>query len=150
MARRGGFTIGRGKVALEFSGELTRAVEQVIRQYAPAVVASVEREMEQLTDQAEAQWPRGDDKDAPRARNKQQPYHSQDRFITGIRYVGDGAIEGYIDNDAVNVRGQRYWFYIKSGGISPLQTYVRKPLRGIAQKLAEELGEELRAMMRRA
>lgn len=150
MARRGGFTIGRGKVALEFSGELTRAVEEVIRNYAPNVVSAVEREMEQLTEQAEAQWPRGDDKDAPRARNKQQPYHSQDRFITGIRYVGDGAIEGYIDNDAINVRGQRYWFYIKSGGISPLQNYVRKPLRGIAQKLAEELGDELRAMMRRA
>lgn len=150
MARRGGFTIGRGAVALQFSGELTRAVEETIRKLAPTVIAAVEREVDQIVNEAEAQWPRGDEKDAPRARNKAQPYHSQDRFISGIRYVGNNTIEGYIDNDAVNIRGQRYWWFIKSGGVSPLQTYVRKPLRVAAQRLAQELGDELRAMMRRA
>ena len=149
MARRGGFTIGRGAASLEVSGELTRAVEKVIRELAPMVVQRVEEEVQQLADSAEAQWPRGDDKDAPRARNKKQPFHSQDRFITGIRYV-TGAIEGYIDNDAVNIRGQRYWWFIKSGGVSPLQTYVRKPPRGIAEKLAKELADEIRKEVREA
>jgi len=149
VARRGGFTIGRGAASLEVSGELTRAVEKVIRELAPMVVQRVEEEVQQLADSAEAQWPRGDDKDAARARNKKQPFHSQDRFITGIRYV-TGAIEGYIDNDAVNIRGQRYWWFIKSGGVSPLQTYVRKPLRGIAEKLAKELADEIRKEVREA
>lgn len=149
MARRGGFTIGRGAASLQVSGELTRAVEQVIRELAPTVVAAVEREIEQLVADAEAQWPRGDDKDSPRARNKAQPFHSQDRFITGIRYV-TGGIEGYIDNDATNIRGQRYWWFIKSGGISPLQTYVRKPLREVAQQLAKELAGDMHQLVREA
>lgn len=168
MARRGGFTIGRGAVAFQFSGELTRAVEEVIRNYAPNVVSAVEREVDKIVNEAEKQWPRGDDKTAPRAvtredgsvryyapRNKNQPYHSQDRFITGVRFVGNDTIEGYIDNDAVNIRRQKYWFYIKvlkgePGEFSPLQRYIRKPLKESSIKLAEELGDELRAMMRRA
>ena len=149
MARRGGFTIGRGAASLQVSGELTRAVEQVIRELAPTVVAAVEREIEQLVADAEAQWPRGDDKDSPRARNKAQPFHSQDRFITGIRYV-TGGIECYVDNDATNIRGQRYWWFIKSGGISPLQTYVRKPLREVAQQLAKELAGDIHQLVREA
>ena len=154
MARRGGFTIGRGTVALTFSGELTRAVEETIRKLAPTVVAAVEREVEQIVTEAEKEWPVGDDKNGKGARNKRQPFHSVDRFITGIRYVGNDTIEGYIDNDAVNIRGRKYWWFIKTGktGLeySPLQKYVRKPVREAAQKLAEELGDELREMMRRA
>lgn len=168
MARRGGFTIGRGAVAFQFSGELTRAVEEVIRNYAPNVVSAVERKIDKIVDRAEKLWPRGDDKTAPRMvirldgsvryyapRNKNQPYHSADRFITGIRFVGNDTIEGYIDNDAVNIRRQKYWFFIKvlpgdPGEFSPLQRYIRKPLKESAIKLAEELGDELRAMMRRA
>ena len=166
MARRGGFTIGRGAASLEVSGELTRAVEQVIRELAPTVVAVVEREVEALTAKAEEQWPRGDEKDRPRItvredgtirsnapRNRRQPYHSQDRFITGIRYVGDG-IEGYIDNDAPTRRGQRYWWFIKTGPkgreFSPLQRYIRQPLRIISQQLAEELAADLKKMIREA
>lgn len=147
MARNTGFTIGRGAVSADFSGAIVAAVERTIREMAPTVVAAVEREVQQLVQRAEAQWPRGDEKDAPRARNKDQPFHSQDRFITGIRYVGDG-IEGYIDNDAVNIRGQRYWWFIKSGGVSPLQTYVRKPLREVSQRLALELADDVKRLMR--
>ena len=147
MARNTGFTIGRGAVSADFSGAIVAAVERTIREMAPTVVAAVEREVEQLVQRAETQWPRGDDKNAPRARNKAQPFHSQDRFITGIRYVGDG-IEGYIDNDATNARGQRYWWFIKSAGVSPLQTYVRKPLREVSQRLAIELAADVKRLMR--
>lgn len=164
MARNTGFTIGRGAVSADFSGAIVAAVERTIREMAPTVVAAVEREVEQLVQRAEAQWPRGDAKDRPRItvredgtirsnapRNRQQPYHSQDRFITGIRYVGD-AIEGYIDNDAINKRGQRYWWYIKTGPqgreFSPLQRYVRQPLRQISQELAIELADDVKRLMR--
>lgn len=167
MARRGGFTVGRGAASLQVSGELTRAVEQVIRELAPTVVAAVEREVESITAKAEEQWPRGDAKDRPRItvredgtvrsnapRNRAQPYHSQDRFITGIRYVRDG-IEGYIDNDAITRRGRKYWMYIKilkgePGEFSPLQRYIRKPLKQSAIKLAEELAADLKKMIREA
>lgn len=164
MARRGGFTIGRGAVALQFSGAIIDAVERTIRELAPTVVTAVQREVEALADRAEQQWPRGDAKDRPRItvredgtirsnapRNRQQPYHSQDRFITGIRYVGD-AIEGYIDNDAPNKRGQRYWWFIKTGPqgreFSPLQRYIRQPLRQISQELAIELAADVKRLMR--
>lgn len=164
MARRGAFTVGRGAAALEVSGELSRAIEQVIRQLAPTVVATVEQAIETLALQAEEQWPRGDDKTRLREvvasdgsisyrapRNKKQPYHSQDRFFYGIRYVKDG-IEGYIDNDAVNIRGQRYWFFIRSGPegrkYSPLQRYIRAPLRKRAQELAVELADDLKQLIR--
>lgn len=168
MARRGGFTVGRGAASLQVSGELTRAVEQVIRSYAPNVVSGVEHEIDKIVNRAEALWPRGDDKTAPRVvirldgsvryyapRNKNQPYHSADRFITGIRFVGNNAIEGYIDNDAVNIRRQKYWFFIKvlpgdPGEYSPLQRYIRKPLKESAIKLAKELAADLKKMIREA
>jgi len=154
VARRGGFTIGRGAASLEVSGELTRAVERVIREFAPTVVAAVEREVEQIVTEAEKEWPVGDDKNGKGARNKRQPFHSVDRFITGIRYVGSDTVEGYIDNDAVNIRGRKYWWFIKTGKTgqeySPLQKYVRKPVREAAQKLAVELAADLKQMVREA
>ena len=138
---------GEGAVEVAEDGE--RDAQGLPRQLA-RVRRPVEREVEQLAASAEQQWPRGDEKNAPRARNKQQPYHSQDRFITGMRYV-TGGIEGYIDNDAVNKRGQRYWFYIKmANNISPIQAYVKKPLRVIAEKIAKELANDIHKLMQGA
>ena len=145
--KRGGFTIGRGSASLEVSGELTRMVEKVIRELAPTVVDALEREVEALTLSAAAQWPVGDDKEGRYAKNKDQPYHSADRFFTGIRFVGDG-IEAFIDNDAVNRKGQRYFYYIKSGGVSPLQVLIRKPLKKISLELAKELADDIRKLVR--
>ena len=152
---------------LQGGGALSGAGEKVIGGLGRTVVAAVEREVEALTAKAEEQWPRGDAKDRPRItvredgtvrsnapRNRAQPYHSQDRFITGIRYVRDG-IEGYIDNDAITRRGRKYWMYIKilkgePGEFSPLQRYIRKPLKQSAIKLAEELAADLKKMIREA
>lgn len=166
----GRVVIGRGSTSMEISGELARQIEAAVRAIAPAVFDRVETEIEEIRSNAQARWPRGDEKTDPRARNKRQPYHSGDSFESGVRIVSDG-IEGFISNFAVNIRGKPYWFYIKTsqGGLrasstirkskvqsatpdneagSPINAYVKTPLKERTKIVAVELADEIRALVR--
>jgi hypothetical protein len=163
--------LGRGAASIELSGALAAQIEATIRRIAPTVYDRVDAEIEEIRSNAEARWPRGDDKSNPRGRNKGQPYHSADSFRSGVRIVTDG-IEGFISNFAVNVRGKPYWFYIKTaqGGLrarttirkskvqsgtpdtnagSPINAYVKIPLKERTKIIAAELADEIRALVRR-
>jgi len=162
--------LGRGAAAIELSGTLAEQIEATVRRIAPTVYDRIDEEIEEIRKDAQARWPRGDDKSNPRARNKNQPYHSADSFRSGVRIVTDG-IEGFISNFAVNIRGKPYWFYIKTvqGGLragstirkskvrsatpdneagSPINAYIKTPLKERTKIIAAELADEIRQLVR--
>lgn len=166
--------LGRGAAAIELSGTLAEQIEATVRRLAPTVYDRIDEEIEALRESAQARWPLGDDKADPEARNKTQPYHSKNAFEHGVRIVTDG-VEGFITNYAVNIRGRPYWFFIKIKDKSedkrkrraakvnakiaarlqgdkepgsPIQMYVRKPLKERTKVIAAELAEEIRQLVR--
>jgi len=175
MPQRAAFRIGYRRGFDIFSNEaIADAVEATVRRMAGVFGERIEETVKEITENAEKQWPRGPRKDGKNAPNKRQPYHSQDTFVYGLRIRGD-YLEGYIDNYATNIRGQPYWFFIKTmqGGLrladtvrkskivalnpetnqrvepgSPINAYVKKPLKRAAERIVIELGDDLRAMMR--
>lgn len=170
MASRAAFRIGyREPVQMFVNESLADQIEKVIRDLAGVVGDRLEQTVKEITENAEQQWPRGPDKGGKNAPNKGQPYHSQDTFVYGLRIRGN-YLEGYVDNYATNVRGQRYWFFIKTlqGGLrlsstvkrskiqqpapneagSPINAYVKRPMKEASARIAVELAEEIRMMVR--
>ena len=170
MAQRAAFRLGyREPVDLFVNESIADQIEATIRKLAGVVGERLEREVKEITENAEKKWPRGPLKSGKSAPNKGQPYHSQDAFVYGLR-IRSNYLEGYIDNYATNIRGQRYWYFIKTtyGGLrntttikktkvsepgpnepgSPINAYVKRPIKARAQRVALDLADEIKALVR--
>ena len=167
MMARSSFRVGLAE--LNINQNIADSIERVIRDLAGVVGAELEATVRQVTEDAERQWPLGDDKTTKGARNKGQPYHSREAFEYGLRVRGS-YLEGYVDNYATNVRGQKYWFFIKTrqGGLtlkttvkrskvsaaaanepgSPINAYIKRPIKEASIRIAADLATEIKALVR--
>lgn len=133
VARR---VIGRGRVTLELESGVDELLEALFTAGAKRVVEALERELDQIVEEARAAWPVGRD----RGRT-----HSRDLFVVTLRLDPTGpAVEAVIENTAGRGTASKdYAYKIKSDGISPWQVHVVQRVKAAEQRLADLLAEEL-------
>lgn len=123
----GNIQIGRGSMSVTLDDGMDRFVRAALERSAPATLRVLEREGEQLFDDAYARWP-------------VKSGRSRAGLTWGLRLPDANTVEVFLSNSV------EYVYYIRTlypGGQHVWTDLVVKPTRKAARKIAEELAEEI-------
>lgn len=124
----GRVVVGVGKASVVLDDGAARMVQRVLRQAAPEVLAVLEREADEITEEARGPWPRKSGRSA--------------RELTWqLRIRAEDIVETVVFDPVP------YVFYIKGkkqGGKSTWMELVVKPGRKRINAIAEEIGSKLK------
>lgn len=127
--------VARGGISVEVDDAASELLERAVRAAAPKALEVMEREIDAILDRARAEWPVGRERTARSERGRP---HSRDLFDLEIRLDPSGpAVEIVVLNRA------DYAYKIKSGGTSPWQDLIRKPILAAMQRIADECADEI-------
>jgi hypothetical protein len=134
-------TFRAGDATVKMSDDLRRMVDHVARGVAPAAVAVLEAQVEDVASEARADWPVGNERTAVAERGRA---HSRDLVVDGVEVTSDG-IRAFVGN------GAEYARYIKSSknglrGKSPWQELIRKPMLAAVVEVVDQLGPEIKRL----
>lgn len=134
--------VARGNVVVEVDDALQPMLERAVEAAMPAAVKVLYEEIDKILDAARAVWPVGRERTSASERGRP---HSRDLFDIEVRLDPSGpAVEFVVINRA------DYAYKIKSGGISPWQAYIRKPILAAMKRIADETAAEIARSMQAA